>query len=135
MKSRLGYRVRFALAALALASLFLVVVLSIPDSAGQILFSKWGRFIVMTLVLFGFLLKVYWRARSSLAFWSLLAGFMILHTVAIGSLYWIHAGVPFVFVGVVGGAEIAGFALLIHRVLGIEPRMSNKSEHHSPDGN
>src|SRR5450631_1215454 len=131
MNSRAADRTNMLLAAFALAFLFVFFVLAVPDSAGRILFSKWGRFVSMILVLFGFLLRVYWRALSSLAFWSLLIGFMALHTVAIGYFYYAGGGIPFVLVGIFGGAEIVAFAVLVYWILGIEPRLRHKKKNGS----
>src|SRR5581483_2315554 len=119
--------IAFMLAALALAAIFFFVAIGVPDSIAQVLFSKWGRFGVLTLVLLGFLIRVYWRARGRLAFWGLLLVFLVVHVLLLGYFYYTGVGLPFLLVGMVAGAEIAGFGLLVHCTLGIEPKLPSTS--------
>src|SRR5581483_2608963 len=41
----------------------------------------------------------------------------------LGYFYYTGVGLPFLLVGMVAGAEIVGFGLLVHCTLGIEPKL------------
>ena len=68
-------------------------------------YDNWIEFVLLTVVIFGYLLKWYWRSIKSQKFWVLYSILLLTHCLLFGSVFEHLARVPVIWFGVVAALE------------------------------
>lgn len=104
---------------ISITLVILIVVLPLPYL--ERIQTKWIRFAVVTIVYIALSLKSFWRQRTSVNFWLIFVGFVFLHFMLFGYLFWSGNGLSLLTFGPAVGLEWGMLAVTVGWLLGVGP--------------
>jgi hypothetical protein len=126
LRFQLGDKGRLILTALGLTTIIGVLAVYLPLRYLERIQWKWIRFSIGTALFIWFSLKAYWKLHRSLPFWSIFSGFLVVHLLGVGWVYYAAGGLSLLEVGPVLGIEWGCMAVVIYWVLHTGPDLRQR---------